>query len=278
MASKDNSQYSQAFYAGQVQGSCISASRIVPIIIELLHPSTVLDIGCGLGGWLAEFIKAGCRVCGVDGSYVEQTLLKIPAEEFVGANLEQCVRDCSIPGLERARFSLCISLEVAEHIAPRFADAFVKLLTEYSDYVLFSAAIPHQGGTHHVNEQWPDYWISRFAAMDYKVQDILRPRIWEDQAIEPWYRQNAMLFVKNGCDFPYPDRHETSMPTRVVHPDFFLLCVDYFYSKEHLGQWPSVLLVRELINRARQRVTSFLNSPLHLSVKHLKLRKGRHFR
>lgn len=272
------SQYSQAFYAGQVQGSCVSANRIIPVIVELLHPSTVLDIGCGLGGWLAEFIKAGCRVRGVDGSHVEQTCMKIPEDAFIAENLEHCARDRRIPGLDGQRFSLCISLEVAEHIAPRFADAFLQLLTEYSDYVLFSAAIPHQGGTHHVNEQWPDYWITRFAAMDYTVHDILRPRIWEDQAIEPWYRQNTMLFVKNGCDFPCGDRNETSMPTRVVHPDFFLRCIDYFYSQEHLRQWPSVLLVRELMHRARQGVTSFLKYPLHLSVKHLKHWKGGLFR
>jgi cyclopropane fatty-acyl-phospholipid synthase-like methyltransferase len=160
----DKKPYSRAFYAAQAETSSISASRVVPLIIKLLHPSTVLDVGCGTGSWLVEFIKAGCCVRGVDGNYVEQTLLKIPANIFISADLEHCAQGRCIPGLEGHRFSLCISLEVAEHIDTRYAHDFVSLLTQYSDYVLFFAAIPHQGGTCHVNEQWPDYWITRFAA------------------------------------------------------------------------------------------------------------------
>jgi hypothetical protein len=31
------------------------------------------------------------------------------------------------------------------------------------EVVLFSAAIPFQGGVGHINEQWPDYWVKYFS-------------------------------------------------------------------------------------------------------------------
>lgn len=263
-------EYSPAFYAGQVQGSISSAGRVVPLIIEILHPSSVLDVGCGLGGWLAEFSQAGCRVLGVDGNYIEQSSLKIPRESFVSADLDQCAQDGHIPGLTGQRFSLCLSLEVAEHLEAERADNFVQLLTRYSDRVLFSAAIPHQGGSHHVNEQWPDYWITRFAAHGYEAQDVLRPLIWEDKAIQPWYRQNLVLFVKRGCDLPFRDRNETRMPMRVVHPDFYLRCVGYYKSQEHLRYWPSTLLIGELMARAAFPVIFLLRNPLQWCMSRLK--------
>jgi SAM-dependent methyltransferase len=263
-------RYGHNFYAGLGQGSNASASKVVPLIIKQLHPTSVLDVGCGLGGWLAEFSKTGCSVTGVDGSYVERALLKIPMDFFVSADLEQCVKNQCIPGVKVQHFSLCISLEVAEHIEHQLADSFVRLLTQYSDYVLFSAAIPYQGGTHHVNEHWPDYWITKFAAHNYLAKDIYRSLIWDDKAIDPWYRQNIMLFVKDGCDLPCQDRKEISMPTRVVHPDFYLRCVDYYNSKEHLRHQPSMLLIGELMDRVGQKVATFLKNPLQWSVRRLK--------
>lgn len=55
------------------------------------------------------------------------------------------------------RFDLAMTIEVAEHLTPVRADSFVEDLTRLSDVVLFSAAIPAQGGINHVNEQWQSY-------------------------------------------------------------------------------------------------------------------------
>jgi hypothetical protein len=61
--------------------------------------------------------------------------------------------------------------------------------------VLFSAALPRQGGTGHVNEQWPAYWIERFQTYGYFLFDVLRPLVWEDDRIASWYKQNILLFA-----------------------------------------------------------------------------------
>ena len=93
------------------------------------------------------------------------------------------------------RFDLAITLEVAEHLPPERAAGFVEELCTLAPIVLFSAAIPDQGGTHHLNEQWPEYWVAEFSRLNYRPIDAIRPRIWTDPEIYWWYRQNCLLFV-----------------------------------------------------------------------------------
>jgi len=38
------------------------------------------------------------------------------------------------------------------------------------DNVLFSAAIPNQGGTGHINEQWQEYWAEKFYANGFGAE------------------------------------------------------------------------------------------------------------
>ena len=94
------------------------------------------------------------------------------------------------------RFDLALSLEVAEHLPPECGSEFVQTLTDLSSVILFSAAIPFQGGTDHLNEQWPEYWADRFDARGYVPIDCIRRRIWRNEDVEWWYAQNLMFFVR----------------------------------------------------------------------------------
>ena len=67
-------------------------------------------------------------------------------------------------------------------------------MCKLSDVVLFSAAIPGQGGTHHLNERWPSYWANLFGSAGYDVLDVVRANIWDDARVEWWYRQNLLVF------------------------------------------------------------------------------------
>jgi hypothetical protein len=60
--------------------------------------------------------------------------------------------------------------------------------------VLFSAAIPGQGGFNHINEQPLSVWVREFVANHYRPLDVIRNRIWDDEEIPFWYRQNLILF------------------------------------------------------------------------------------
>ena len=125
-------------------------------------------------------------------------------------------------------YDLCISMEVAEHLPDRFASPFVDLLTRLSPVVLFSAAIPEQGGTDHFNEQWPSYWAARFRKQGFRSVDVIRPAVWADKKVKWWYRQNTILYVQKDHDLlnnpllleAAAGRIDNVMD--VVHPSHFL--------------------------------------------------------
>lgn len=182
--------YSEDFYADQQDGSARSAEIVVPIVLSAFRVDSVVDVGCGVGGWLREFARNGVGdYLGLDGDHVPRQALKIGAEHFIPTDLRE------FGGLAR-RFDLALSLEVAEHLPEACADRFVAALTRLAPVVLFSAAIPGQGGTDHINEQWQDYWWEKFQARGYVCLDFIRPKIFSEEGIEWWYRQNLLVFCE----------------------------------------------------------------------------------
>src|SRR5439155_5342753 len=98
--------YSKSFFATQQTGSKRSAEVVVPLVMDLLQPKSVADIGCGVGTWLAVFQAYGVEeILGVDGAYVDPKALHIPASSFRPHDLTQPRR------LNRS-FDLAMSLEV----------------------------------------------------------------------------------------------------------------------------------------------------------------------
>lgn len=183
--------YGEQFYQGMRDGSYRSAGVVVPLVLELVKPcASVVDVGCGTGAWLARFREHGVKdLCGLEFSAVGAHLAHIGREHIRMVDLSRPFR------LERI-FDLVVSLEVAEHLPEEAAAGLVESLAGLGPVVLFSAAVPGQGGTNHLNEQWPSYWARRFAENGFEVVDCLRNRIWRDERIEWWYRQNLLLFVR----------------------------------------------------------------------------------
>lgn len=199
--------YDRQFFAELEDEVRSSAAVIVPILTSALRPSSVVDVGCGTGTWLAAFQSAGViDVLGVDGDYVDRAALNIPVDRFRPADLSALLR------LDRS-FDLAISLEVAEHLPPDRSESFVDDLTRLAPAVCFSAAIPLQGGVDHVNERWQDEWAALFARHGYRPVDLVRKQVWDDQRVMPWYAQNMLLYVEAGIDLVGND-----LPLRLVHP------------------------------------------------------------
>ena len=187
---RTSNPYDKDFFAAASAGSSSSAAELVPEVLRLTSARSVIDLGCGTGEWLAEFRKRGIAdVLGVDGDYVDRATLKIPPALFQAHDLRTKL------SVSRT-FDLAVSVETAEHLPPERADGFVADLAALAPMVLFSAAIPGQGGTEHLNEQWPEYWATRFRAHSFVALDVLRLKFWEDQKIEAWYRQNMILYVR----------------------------------------------------------------------------------
>ena len=182
--------YTEDFYAARRKDNIRSSARvIVPLVLELVQPRSVIDVGCGTGEWLSVFEELGVEdVWGVDGGWVNKKRLEIAEERFVPFDLEQ-------PFHMDRTFDLVVSLEVAEHLPQECANTFVESLTRLGPVVLFSAAIPHQVGRKHINCQWPEYWAERFDEKDYVVIDCLRRKIWRNENVAKWYRQNILMFA-----------------------------------------------------------------------------------
>jgi SAM-dependent methyltransferase len=183
-------EYDPSFFDALSPGSRGSAAIVVPLVEKLVGPSSVLDVGCATGTWLAEWESRGVTdIYGLDGGSVAGSALQIAPGKFQSKDLRK-------PFSLGRRFDLVQCLEVAEHLEEQYADSFIESLVGHADTILFSAAIPGQTGNHHVNEQWPSYWVAKFAKHGYQPFDVIRPRIWTDSNVEIWYRQNILLFSK----------------------------------------------------------------------------------
>ncbi|MFZ0323087.1 MAG: class I SAM-dependent methyltransferase [Actinomycetes bacterium] len=182
--------YTRRFFSGQHDGSLASANVIVPIVLNEFGVGSVADIGCGTGAWLSVFQSHGVsELLGIDGGYVPRSMLMIRSDEFMAADLR------TLRALDRP-FDLVCSLEVAEHLPPDCAEGHIDLLVSGGPLILFSAAIPGQGGTGHVNERWQSYWALLFQERGYLPLDLVRPRVFNDPRVEPWYRQNTLVYCR----------------------------------------------------------------------------------
>ena len=172
-------------------------------------PKSVLDVGCGIGTWLKAFEELGTiKIEGIDGEKIPENQLLIRKDRFSERDLTKSIN------LKR-KYDLVLCLEVGEHLHKKDANTLIRNLTRHGDAILFSAACPSQGGQNHINCQWPIYWQEKFNKCGFACFDTIRAKIWANQKIEPWYRQNIFLVKKN--------RRAGNEPriNALIHPEIF---------------------------------------------------------
>jgi SAM-dependent methyltransferase len=191
--------YGRDFFEDNLESWRRSARAIIPKVIQLISPNSVVDVGCGIGIWLSVFAENGVNdLRGFDGEYIEHQRLLIDRAHFVATDLSRPFK------IDR-RYDLSVCLEVAEHLPESSGTGLVDALTGASSIVLFSAAPPGQGGVEHINEQWPWYWQKLFEKRGYQMFDPIRPQIRDDESIAWWYRQNIVLFANEEGLREHPD-------------------------------------------------------------------------
>jgi SAM-dependent methyltransferase len=141
------------------------------IIINSLWPyfkglNSFLDLGCGMGAWSAEFEKRGIDFffCYDHPSLPKQNLLIKNKENFYPIDLEK-----SLPPKNKVDFAICI--EVLEHFKNNRSLELLNFLTNSSDLILFSAAVPFQKGQGHINEKNHSFWHDQFQMRGYQFFD-----------------------------------------------------------------------------------------------------------
>ncbi len=260
--------YTSAYYKMQTQISRRSARGIVPLVMSFVHPESVIDVGCGVGSWLSVFKEYGVKeVLGIDGDYVDRQMLEIPQASFMPFDLRNPLR------IDR-EYDLAVSLEVAEHLPEQYATQFVDSLSRLAPVILFSAAIPFQDGTHHLNEQWPDYWISQFQERGFVSIDCIRRQVWRNANVEWFYAQNSFLLVRQADLSRYPALEwEYQASSRdlldIVHPLKYLDLVAAADPRNStlrkvLAALP--LLAKNAVKRRLRRVYARIRNPVSSST------------
>jgi len=184
-------QYDDLFFNQQKNNAYLAAQKIVPLILRVTEAKSIVDVGCGIGAWLKVFQENGLSdFLGIDGHYLKTENLLIPSANFLAQDLTEKFT------LNR-KFDLALCLEVAEHLPKKKARLFINNLVNLADIIVFSAAIPKQGGTHHLNEQWPGYWQRLFKEFHYEFLDPFRPEILYATDLDYCYRQNIFLALKS---------------------------------------------------------------------------------
>ena len=206
--------YDETFYDTIRDGCISSANKVAPNVVAYhakANIKSVIDIGCGEGHWGAAFVNL-VNCC---GTFIDNDGYDSPKRCYKGVWHKVDIATEELP-LATEHYDLAICLEVAEHLPESRADSLVAHLTYYSETVLFSAAIPGQGGWGHINEQWPNYWVHKFNALGYTAE-FIGLDYWGDDAVEPWYQQNLYVFnkMKNGGD------NYRQNFTPMIHPAFW---------------------------------------------------------
>lgn len=211
--------YTEKFFEDLID-SLKSARHIVPIVLELVQPKSVIDVGCGTGEFLCIFRENGIKnMLGIDGEWVNKKKLRIPEKYFLSHNLVEPLK------IDK-KFDLVVCLEVAEHLPEKSAEILIETLTNLGSVILFSAAIPFQGGVYHINEQWPEYWAKLFEKKGFVPIDCIRKKIWNNKEVCVWYKQNILLFVEKAClknnKRLRKEFEQTHNALSIVHPEIYL--------------------------------------------------------
>lgn len=211
-----SSFYNKEDYNWWIDQAVNSAKQIVPFILKHYPIKSVVDFGCAQGGWLSVFQKHGVKkIMGLDGKWVDTDHLLIPKTAFHSVNL------ASYRHNPKEKYDLCICLEVAEHLNFSISDSLISNLTSASDIILFSAAVPEQGGQHHVNERPPYYWKEKFEKSGFRQLDFLRPRFWDDEEVAWWYKQNIMIYSNKSHFDDVQHVHNDFFGNHLIHPTAF---------------------------------------------------------
>jgi 2-polyprenyl-3-methyl-5-hydroxy-6-metoxy-1,4-benzoquinol methylase len=195
----------------------VSAEQVLPLLFDRYKPSSILDVGCGNGSWLLVAEKLGViDFLGVDIQSQDRDKPMLSDEKFRVVNLEE-------PFDLNRKFDIVLCLEVAEHLAEKDAAQLIENLIRHSDLIVFSAAIPRQGGHLHLNEQEPAYWQQLFNHRGFNTYDEIRPQIWQNEKVQWWYRQNIFIAQRSTV----PATKPSASIHYLVHPAHYLEKEEY---------------------------------------------------
>lgn len=193
-----HSPYTESYYETIVEDAIRSRDAVFEIL-GIDKETKIVDCGCGVGAWGVGLPN----YTGID--------YRVPKDKILVSNYID--HDLRKP-LTGVAAELVICLEVAEHLEEQYAEILVDNLCAIGDKILFSAAIPYQGGNNHCNEKWQTWWAEKFRMRGfacYQFRDIR-----EAKDVCYWYRQNIMICLRDETA-----QIKTSLVVDYVLPDYY---------------------------------------------------------
>lgn len=189
----DDYIYDKKFFDNTKKFESASAQSIVNILIKYFKPKSVVDVGCGIGIYLAEFSKRGIEIKGYDGA------VSAISGSLAGKKIKKY--DLNQPLNAEKKYDLCLCIEVAEHLPYESANILLDSLTGLSDIIVFTAATPGQGpkSIGHINEQPHEFWVDLFKIRRFTLNKKLTEEIkkeMSDQNVIWWIIKNIMIYQK----------------------------------------------------------------------------------
>lgn len=157
-------------------------------------PKSMIDIGCGPGHLVTIAAALGVDSAGVDINH-----------DPAGAASYCYVVDLTapLPPHILAERDLVLCWEVAEHLPPEAADTLCDTLASCvapGGVLLFTAAVPGQGGAGHLNEQPTAYWQDKLERRGLALAGGLTRELrqeWQRAKLAAWwYAQNLIAMVR----------------------------------------------------------------------------------
>jgi SAM-dependent methyltransferase len=184
------------FTARELGAASGTQPNVLKVLLHEFRPKSMLDVGCGVGAMLAIARAQELDIWGLEGS----------AAAIKASRVADCIQLANLnePQDLGRKFDLVWSVEVAEHIHPKYTDIFLDTIARHGALVLMSAARPGQGGIGHFNEQAPAYWVARMAARGFVLDAPISQKV---QATGDAYADNMMVFRQA------PDRHKSAKQT-----------------------------------------------------------------
>jgi len=214
---------------------------LLPIVGDV---ESILDFGCGVGSWAKAFQESGVKNCFlIDHPSIDVSKLLIRSDfTFVPANLDKFLPDV-------IKVDCVVSTEVLEHISDYRSDQIIDYLTKCSDLIIFSAAIPRQGGLGHCNEQRHAYWHQKFYERGFCFYDGFKTEVLDNDRIVYWLRQNLFIYYNDKSK----KRESFNKRNNITNGNFEIVS-SYVLNKPFGIKESAILLYKAIIFKIRRYI------------------------